>query len=92
MGNLIQQLYYGEYSVETSLKPTTEHYRQMYAKAIEINQKIVDELKRKGVDDAESLAEEWISAWFTFTDEELVESFKKGVKFGVDFCKELSDL
>lgn len=91
MGDLIQQIYYGKYSAEDSLKPTTEQYQKMYEKALKVNQKIVDELKRKGVENAESLAEEWISAWFTFTDEELVESFKKGVKFGVQFSKELDE-
>lgn len=37
------------------------------------------------------IAKKPISTWFKFTDEELVESFKKGVKFGVEFSKELDE-
>lgn len=91
MENLIRQLYFGEYNAAALQKPTTEQYQRMYAKASEVNQKIVDELKRKGVEDAEELAEEWVNAWFAFTNEELADSFKKGIKFGVEFTKELDE-
>lgn len=33
------------------------------------------------------IAKKPISIWFKFTDEEFVESFKKGVKFSVDSVK-----
>ena len=45
MENLIRKLYFGEYNAAALQKPTTEQYQRMYAKASEVNQKIVDELK-----------------------------------------------
>lgn len=92
MEDLIRQLYFGQYHAAAEKRTAESHYQDAYGKASEISQKIVDELKSKGVEEAEEMAEEWLNGWFTFTAEELAESFKKGVRFGVEFCKEVNEL
>lgn len=92
MEKLISQLYHGQYCAAAMKTPTDKQYQETLGKASAINQKIVDELKKKGIDDAEVLADEWKNAWFTFTTEEIIQSFKKGIKFGLQFREELDEL
>ena len=92
MERLLSQLYHGQYCAESMKTPTDKQYQEALGKALAINQKIVDELKKNGVEDPETLSDEWKNAWFNFTTEELIQCFKKGIKFGLQLREELDEL
>lgn len=46
MERLLSQLYHGQYCAESMKTPTDKQYQEALGKALAINQKIVDELKK----------------------------------------------
>lgn len=91
MEDILRDLYEGQYCARLNKKAEHIDYLKADEKCIEISDDMIKFLNEHGIDDADDLVNRWIQAWFTFTDEELIIAYKKGVKFGFEIYKEMSE-
>lgn len=91
MEDVLRRLYEGEYRARLTFKPKNEMYQRINAESDAMSEKMASILKEHGVDDAENLVSEWMNAWFAFTDEELIISFKRGVQFGFQLYSQIQE-
>lgn len=91
MEDVLRRLYEGEYRARLTFKPKNEMYQRINAESDAMSEKMASVLKEHGVDDAEDLVSEWMDAWFTLTNEELIISFKRGVRLGFQISSQIQN-
>lgn len=79
------------YDSSTTRKPSDPNYLRAKHHASDLSDKLIEKLEQLGVKDANDLITAWTDAWFTFTNEELILSFKKGIGVGFQLSNQLHD-
>lgn len=79
------------YESSTVQKPSSQEYLRAKHHASDLSDKLIEKLEQLGVEDANDMITEWTDAWFTFTNEELILSFKKGIGIGFQLSNQLHE-
>lgn len=79
------------YDSSTTRKPSSQEYLRAKHHASDLSDKLIEKLEQLGVEDADDLITAWTDAWFTFTNEELILSFKKGIGIGFQLSNQLHE-
>lgn len=79
------------YDSSTTQKPSGQEYLRAKYHASDLSDKLIEKLEQLGVEDANDMITEWTDAWFTFTNEELILSFKKGIGIGFQLSNQLHE-
>lgn len=79
------------YNSSTAQKPSSQEYLRAKYHASDLSDKLIKKLEQLGVKDVDDLITTWTDAWFTFTNEELILSFKKGIGIGFQLSNQLHD-
>lgn len=92
MEDILRELYEGRYNGRMTFKPKEEHYRLADERVSKLSDEVINTLKSHGVENADDLVNDWLNAWFNLTEEELIYSYKKGAKLGLELSRELQML